>query len=98
MNDEVGTFFPFYHQLTFAEGINREKLPPPAMTLSRAVTAGSWRLGGASWDGDHHCSWADYINHFYDTLDAQLSGQLWWSVDVGGFFCQMKGETLGRDF
>ena len=98
MNDEVGTFFPFYHQLPFAEGIAREKLPPPAMTLSRATTAGSWRLGGASWDGDHHCAWSDYINHLYDTLDGQLSGQLWWSVDVGGFFCQMDDETLARDF
>ena len=56
-NDEVGTFFPYYHQLTFAEGIAKEKLPPPAMMLSRATTAGSWRLGGASWDGDHHCAW-----------------------------------------
>ena len=63
MNDEVGTFFPFMHQLTFAEGIQRDRLPPPAMMLSRAATAGSWRLGGASWDGDHHCEWTDYINH-----------------------------------
>ena len=70
---------------------------PPAMTLSRATTAGSWRLGGASWDGDHHCAWSDYINHFYDSLDAQLSGQLWWSVDIGGFFCQMDDETFYRD-
>ena len=41
---------------------------------------------------------SDYINHVYDTLDGQLAGQLWWSVDVGGFFCQMDEETLARDF
>ena len=33
-----------------------------------------------------------------DTLDAQLSGQLWWSVDLGGYFCQMETEALARDF
>jgi len=97
-NDLVGTFFPYLHQLTFAEGIAREGLPPPAMLLSRATTAGSWRLGGASWDGDHHCGWDDYLNHYYNGLDAQLAGQLWWSVDVGGFFCQMAPETMCRDF
>ena len=31
-------------------------------------------------------------------LAGQLSGQLWWSVDIGGFFCQMDTETLARDF
>jgi hypothetical protein len=29
-NDEVGTFFPYFHQLTFAEGIKRERLPSAA--------------------------------------------------------------------
>ena len=97
-NDLVGTFFPYNHQLAFAEGIAREKLAPPAMMLSRATTAGSWRLGGASWDGDHHCDFNNYLNHLYGALDSQLSGQLWWSVDVGGFFCQMDEETMCRDF
>jgi alpha-glucosidase (family GH31 glycosyl hydrolase) len=97
-NDVVGTFFPYLHQLTFAEGIAKELLPPPAMLLSRATTPGSWRLGGASWDGDHYCTFSDYLSHLYGSLDAQLSGQLWWSVDVGGFFCQMNEETMSRDF
>jgi alpha-glucosidase (family GH31 glycosyl hydrolase) len=64
-NDKVGTFFPYNHQLTFAEGIAKEKLSQPAMMLSRATTAGSWRLGGASWDGDHHCDWNNYLSHLY---------------------------------
>ena len=33
-----------------------------------------------------------------DTVDAQLAGQLWWSVDIGGYFCQMQTEALARDF
>ena len=77
MNDEVGTFFPYMHQLTFAEGIERERLPPPAMMLSRATTAGSWRLGGASWDGDHHCEWSDYINHLCASSPVFRFIRLW---------------------
>ena len=88
------------HQLTFSEGIaqmKKEGLTEPAMTLSRATAAGGWRHG-ANWDGDHDCQFADYLSHLYNNLDAQLSGQLWWTVDTGGFFCQGSEETLSRDF
>ena len=80
--------YPMMHQLTFSEGIaqmKKEGLTEPAMTLSRATAAGGWRLG-ANWDGDHDCQYADYLSHLYNNLDAQLSGQLWWTVDTGGFF------------
>ena len=92
--------YPMMHQLTFSEGIAQMKsdgLTEPAMTLSRATAAGGWRHG-ANWDGDHDCQYADYLSHLYNNLDAQLSGQLWWTVDTGGFFCQGSEETLSRDF
>eukprot|EP01043_Picozoa_sp_COSAG02_P060084 COSAG02_NODE_7779_length_2849_cov_1.717091_1_plen_194_part_10 len=40
----------------------------------------------------------NYLSHLFGGLDAQLSGQLWWSVDIGGYSHPMDAETMGRDW
>ncbi|MBP8303790.1 MAG: DUF5110 domain-containing protein, partial [Phycisphaerae bacterium] len=55
-------------------------------TLTRSAWAGAQRYAAASWSGDSSASWDVFKNQMVSGLDVTLSGNPWWTHDIGGFF------------
>lgn len=55
-------------------------------TLTRSAWCGAQRYAAASWSGDSFASWDMLKAQIASGLDVTLSGNPWWTQDIGGFF------------
>jgi len=55
-------------------------------TLTRSAWAGAQRYAAASWSGDSSASWDILKSQMASGLDVTMSGNPWWTQDIGGFF------------
>lgn len=91
---EVGCLYPFAAQRALYEAM-REEGEAEIVTLGRAAFAGSQRFGAAVWSGDIHSTWEDLRQQVRAGLNVGLSGIMWWTTDIGGFF---GGEVDSPEF
>jgi alpha-D-xyloside xylohydrolase len=56
------------------------------LTLTRSAWCGAQRYAAASWSGDSSASWEMLKAQIASGLDVTLSGNPWWTQDIGGFF------------
>jgi len=55
-------------------------------TLSRSAWTGAQRYAAASWSGDSFASWDMLKAQMAGGLEVTMSGNPWWTQDIGGFF------------
>lgn len=55
-------------------------------TLTRSAWAGAQRYAAASWSGDSFASWDTLKAQMAGGLNVTMSGNPWWTQDIGGFF------------
>ncbi|MBN2163358.1 MAG: DUF5110 domain-containing protein [Pontiellaceae bacterium] len=55
-------------------------------TLTRSAWAGAQRNAAASWSGDSTASWETLKAQMAGGLEVTMSGNPWWTQDIGGFF------------
>ena len=55
-------------------------------TLTRSAWCGAQRYAAASWSGDSFASWDTLKSQMAGGLNVVMSGNPWWTQDIGGFF------------
>jgi len=55
-------------------------------TLTRSAWAGAQRTAAASWSGDIHASWETLRKQISGGVNVTVTGNPYWSQDIGGFF------------
>lgn len=55
-------------------------------TLTRSGWAGAQRTAAASWSGDIFASWRTYRQQIAGGLNVTVTGNPYWTHDIGGFF------------
>ncbi len=55
-------------------------------TLTRSAWCGAQRYAAASWSGDSFASWKTLKAQMAGGLEVTMSGNPWWTQDIGGFF------------
>ncbi len=55
-------------------------------TLTRSAWCGAQRYAAASWSGDSFAGWDTLKAQMAGGLEVTLSGNPWWTQDIGGFF------------
>lgn len=55
-------------------------------TLTRSAWCGAQRYAAASWSGDSFASWDTLKAQMTGGLEVTMSGNPWWTQDIGGFF------------
>lgn len=55
-------------------------------TLTRSAWCGAQRYAAASWSGDSSASWDILKSQMASGLEVTMSGNPWWTQDIGGFF------------
>ncbi|KAJ9469327.1 Alpha-xylosidase [Diplonema papillatum] len=64
----------------------REAQGARVFTLTRSAFAGQQRLGAVVWSGDTTSTFDMLRRQVYASVNFQLSGIPYWSMDIGGFF------------
>ncbi len=82
---EVGMLYPLLHQQGLYEGLRSEG-ETEIITLSRSAWAGSQRYGAAVWSGDVASNFESLRRQVPAGLNIGLSGIIWWTTDIGGFY------------
>ena len=84
-NIQVGNLYPAMYARTFYDGMSAEG-QESILNLTRCAWAGSQRYGVLAWSGDIKSSFESLRVQFAAGLNMGLSGILWWTTDIGGFF------------
>jgi len=85
-NDKtVGMMYPNFHMQTFYNGL-LDAGETEVVMLSRSTWAGGQRFGTIVWSGDIESTFDSLSQQVRAGLNMGLSGQLWWTTDIGGFY------------
>lgn len=90
----VMNIYPLMNAQAFYEGMRSEG-EEEIITLCRSAWAGSQRYGAAVWSGDIQSTFEALQTQVRAGLNIALSGILWWTTDIGGFF---GGDTASPYF
>ncbi|TWB40408.1 alpha-D-xyloside xylohydrolase [Nitrospirillum pindoramense] len=82
----VNNSFPLLHTSGVHDGMRRDQPDKRVFILSRSAYAGQQRNGVITWSGDTHASWETLAKQIPAALNFSLSGEPYWSADIGGFF------------
>jgi len=78
--------FPLLHTGGVHDGMRRDQPDKRVFLLSRSAYLGQQRNGVVTWSGDTHASWETLAKQIPATLNFSMSGEPYWSADIGGFF------------
>ena len=74
------------------------------VNLTRSSYTGQQRYSSVVWSGDITGSWTDLRDQVLEGLQYSVSGQPYWTLDIGGFYCaggsgkhQMRAEYTSSD-
>lgn len=83
--EEYALLYPYYYEKMFYEGLAGagEK---DIITLDRAGYTGSQRYGALLWSGDVPSTFEALGKSVRTGLAMAMSGILWWTTDIGGFW------------
>jgi Alpha-glucosidases, family 31 of glycosyl hydrolases len=64
--------------------------------LTRSGFAGLQKYGAATWSGDIGTRWEDFKAQISAGLNHSLSGNPYWTMDIGGFCVEKRYERRKR--
>ena len=90
-----GMMFPWYHSLTYFEGLSASTDGADGIMLSRSAWAGMSKHRAALWNGDTRSQFSYLKQALTAGLNVQMSGIAWWTTDIGGY---AGGKPATADF
>jgi len=78
--------FPLLHTGGVHDGMRRDQPGKRVFLLSRSAYLGQQRNGVVTWSGDTQASWETLAKQIPAALNFSMSGEPYWSADIGGFF------------
>jgi len=84
-NDYLNSYSLMVAQ-AISEGKKSIDLNPRDFSLTRSSSAGQQRYGAVLWSGDIDGSWDSLRRQISMSINYQLSGNPYWSMDIDGFF------------
>jgi alpha-D-xyloside xylohydrolase len=84
--DSVRNAYPLYVTQAIYEGQRATTDRKRVVILTRSAFAGQQRNAAAAWSGDISANWITLRRQIPAGLSFSMSGQPYWTTDVGGFF------------
>ncbi len=82
---QIGNIYPLRYSQTFYQGMV-DAGQKEVVNLVRCAWAGSQRYGALVWSGDIASTFESFRNQVVAGLHMALSGIVWWTTDIGGFY------------
>ena len=86
IGDEYANTFSLMVAKTVYDGLVEKYPNRRVFSLTRSAFTGQQRYGAALWSGDTSSSWDSLRRQISMSINYQLSGIPYWSMDTGGFF------------
>ena len=83
--DENLLTFSWYQAKGLSDAMRRDVPAKRAVILSRSAYAGQQAFGAITWSGDIFASWGTLANQITAALNFSMSGNPWWTCDIGAF-------------
>ncbi|MDE3213349.1 MAG: alpha-xylosidase, partial [Bacteroidota bacterium] len=87
--------YPLLNARAIYLGERQEAPDRRVFILTRSAYAGSQRYAAAVWSGDIGSRWDDLKNQISAGVNFSLSGNPWWTMDIGGFAVEHRYEQPG---
>jgi alpha-D-xyloside xylohydrolase len=84
--DEYANTYSLMVSKAIRDGLVAKEPNRRVFSLTRSSFAGQQRYGGTLWSGDTSSSWDSLRRQVSMSINYQLSGIPYWSMDTGGFF------------
>ena len=78
--------YSLYHAMGIYENWRRDYPEKRVVNLTRSGYTGCWRYGTILWSGDITASFDTMKKQIAEGINASLSGIVYWTLDIGGFF------------
>lgn len=88
--------YSLYHSRGIYEGQRAAAPNRRVLNLTRSGFPGQQKYGTITWNGDTSARWDVMSRSIVDGLNFCLSGQPYWTMDVGGFFVKRWAQWFGR--
>lgn len=88
--------YSLYHSRGMFEGQRAATDKKRVLNLTRSGYPGQQRYGTISWNGDTSARWDVMKRSIADGLNFCVTGQPYWTMDVGGFFVRRWPQWFGR--
>src|SRR6185312_4611362 len=85
--------YPLENARGIYEGQRASNPDKRVFILTRSGFAGSQRYAAATWSGDIASRWCDMKTQIAAGINFSLSGNPYWTMDIGGFAVEHKFET-----
>lgn len=88
--------YSLWHSRGIYEGQRAAANDKRVLNLTRSGFPGQQRYATVTWNGDTSARWDVMKKSIADGLNFCLSGQPYWTMDVGGFFVKRWEQWFGR--
>jgi len=89
---ERSNLFSLYHSMGIYEHQRKTDPSKRVVNLTRSSYAGQQRYGTIVWNGDTHASWESFRQQIPSGLNYMVTGNPYWTVDIGSFFTRDDGR------
>jgi alpha-D-xyloside xylohydrolase len=96
LDPTMANAYSIYHSQGIYEGQRAVTNDKRVLNLTRSGFPGQQRYGTFTWNGDTSARWDVLARSLPDGLNFCLSGQPYWTMDVGGFFVKRWEQWFGR--
>ncbi len=86
LGEEFANAYPLYHALGVYENQRAADSKHRVVNLTRSSWASGQRYGTILWSGDICARWDVMRRQIPEGLNMSMSGQPYWTFDIGGFF------------
>ena len=77
--------YSWYQAKGLSEAMRRDVPAKRPVILSRSAYPGQQAFGAVTWSGDIFASWSTLSNQIVAALNFAMSGNPWWTCDIGAF-------------
>ncbi|MCQ2258920.1 MAG: DUF5110 domain-containing protein [Bacteroidaceae bacterium] len=90
---ERSSLYSLYHSMGIYENQRATTSDKRVVNLTRSTYAGQQRYGTIVWNGDTHASWKSFRQQIPAGLNYMVTGNPYWTVDVGSFFTRNNSRS-----
>lgn len=90
---ERSSLYSLYHSMGIYENQRAECDTKRVVNLTRSTYSGQQRYGTIVWNGDTHASWKSFKQQIPSGLNYMVTGNPYWTVDVGSFFTRNNNRS-----
>ncbi|OAS89080.1 MULTISPECIES: TIM-barrel domain-containing protein [Metabacillus] len=84
--------YSLLHSKGIYEGQRKTTETKRVVNLTRSAFAGQQKYGTISWSGDIAANWETMRNQIADGLNFCVTGNPYWTLDIGAFFVSKKAQ------